>query len=208
MSKAQSIIEQFYQEEQSRIADEATFSPLDISISGADMAMISTIAKRFSKDKALLAREALGQALQDMFDALEPAERKMLAKDADELAVSIAAEIAEEQGLDKLEVSGTNWVMQDKNCIKAERKAEKEKAKQQQQTSKQVLANDPTEAVEEVTVEEQMDDVMDLEEDTMTEEPSEIEAELDDSSKQQDSSDSVNENVDEEEETSNNSIFA
>ncbi len=145
MSKAQSIIEQFYQEELSRLADEAAFSPLDISISSADMAMISTIAKRFNKDKALLAREALSQSLLDMFSALEPIERKMLAKDADELGMSIAAEIAEEQGLDKLEVSGNNWIMQDKNCIKAERKLEKEKAKQQSLAASQVLAGEPTE---------------------------------------------------------------
>ncbi len=202
MSKAQSIIEQFYQEEQSRLADEATFSPLDISISSADMAMISTIAKRFNKDKALLAREALGQALQDMFDALDPVERKMLAKDSDELALSIAAEIAEEQGLDKLDVSGTNWVMQDKNCVKAERKAEKEKAAQQkvaqQNTTQPVLANEAatTEAVvEEPEVEESADEAMDLAEDTVSEEPSE----------QQDSVSSEDES---EEETSSNSIFA
>jgi len=165
MSKAQSIIEQFYQEEQSRLADEATFSPLDISISSADMAMISTIAKRFNKDKALLAREALGQALQDMFGALDPVERKMLAKDADELGVSIAAEIAEEQGLDKLEVSGSNWVMQDKNCIKAERKAEKEKAKQQEMAASQVLADEPVAQMP--ASEDVIEDSMETEEDAM-----------------------------------------
>jgi len=165
MSKAQSIIEQFYQEEQSRLADEATFSPLDISISSADMAMISTIAKRFNKDKALLAREALGQALQDMFGALDPVERKMLAKDADELGVSIAAEIAEEQGLDKLEVSGSNWVMQDKNCIKAERKAEKEKAKQQEMAASQVLAEEPVAQMP--ASEDVIEDSMETEEDAM-----------------------------------------
>jgi len=165
MSKAQSIIEQFYQEEQSRIADEATFSPLDISISSADMAMISTIAKRFNKDKALLAREALGQALQDMFGALDPVERKMLAKDADELGVSIAAEIAEEQGLDKLEVSGSNWVMQDKNCIKAERKAEKEKAKQQEMAASQVLADEPVAQMP--ASEDVIEDSMETEDDAM-----------------------------------------
>ena len=129
MSKAQSIIEQFYQEEQARLSDEATFSPLDMSISSADMALISTIAKRFNKDRSLLAREALSQALLDMFSALDPVERKMLAKESDELASSIAAEIAEDQGLGSLEVSGANWVTQDKNCVKAERKAEKEREK-------------------------------------------------------------------------------
>ncbi len=145
MSKTLSIIDLFYQEEQKRLADEATFSPLDISVSSADMALISTIAKRFSKDKSLLAREALSTALKDMFSALDPVERKMLAKDADELALSIAAEIAEEQGLSQLDVSGSNWVMQDKNCIKAERKAEKEKTAQQQKAASQVLAEETVE---------------------------------------------------------------
>ena len=99
MSKAQSLIEQFYLEEQERIAQESTFTPIDVSVSSADMAMINTISKRFNKDKNQLVREALSQAIVDMFSALEPVERKMLAKDADELANSIAAEIAEEQGL-------------------------------------------------------------------------------------------------------------
>jgi hypothetical protein len=142
MSKAQTLIEQFYQEEIERKAQEATFTPLDITVSSADMAVISTISKRFNKDKNLLVREAIGQALLDMFSALDPVERKMLAKDADELAKSIATEIAEEQGLESLEVSGTNWVQQDRNCIKEERKAEKELAKQQEVAAKTVLSTD------------------------------------------------------------------
>ncbi len=146
MSNTLSIIDLFYQEEKKRLADEATFSPLDISVSSADMALISTIAKRFSKDRSLLAREALSTALKDMFSALDPVERKMLARDADELASSITAEIAEEQGLSGLEVSGSNWVMQDKSCVKAERKAEKEKASQQQKAASQVLAAEAAKA--------------------------------------------------------------
>jgi hypothetical protein len=142
MSKAQTLIEQFYQEEIERKAQEATFTPLDVTVSSADMAVISTISKRFSKDKNLLVREAIGQALLDMFSALDPVERKILAKDADELAKSIATEIAEEQGLDSLEVSGTNWVQQDKNCVKEERKAEKELAQQQAMAAKMVLSPD------------------------------------------------------------------
>ncbi len=118
-----------YQEEIERKQQEATFTPIDITVSSSDMAVISTISKRFNKDKNLLVREALSQALLDMFSALEPVERKMLAKDADELAKSIAEEIAEEQGLDTLEVSGTNWIQQDKYCIKEERKAEKEQSR-------------------------------------------------------------------------------
>ena len=170
MSKAQSIIEQFYQEEQARLSDEATFSPLDMSISSADMALISTIAKRFNKDRSLLAREALSQALLDMFSALDPVERKMLAKESDELASSIAAEIAEDQGLSNLEVSGANWVAQDKNCVKAERKAEKEREKakpqqiaQQQSPETQAPQTDSTiestQQAEEIEAEPMEDDV-------------------------------------------------
>ncbi|MGR6874258.1 hypothetical protein ACU6U9_18565 [Pseudomonas sp. HK3] len=140
MSKAQSLIEQFYLEEQARIAQESTFTPIDVSVSSADMAMINTISKRFNKGKNQLVREALSQAILDMFSALDPVERKMLAKDADELSNSIAAEIAEEQGLDSLEVTGTNWVQQDKQCIKDERKAEKEQQKQQDMLAQQILA--------------------------------------------------------------------
>ncbi len=166
MSKAQSIIEQFYQEEQARLSDEATFSPLDISISSADMALISTIAKRFNKDRSLLAREALSHALLDMFSAIDPVERKILAKESDELASSIATEVAEDQGLPKLEVSGTNWVAQDKNCVKAERKAEKEKLKSQainHQESPEVesepvtFTEEPSQQTEEVEIEAGLD---------------------------------------------------
>jgi len=140
MSKAQSLIEQFYQEEQERLAQESTFTPIDVSVSSADMAMINTISKRFNKDKGVLVREALSQAILDMFSALEPVERKMLAKDADELANSIAVEIAEEQGLAAVEETGINWVAQDKQCIKDERKAEKDQQKQQEELAEKILA--------------------------------------------------------------------
>ena len=166
MSKAQTLIEQFYQEEMERKAQEATFTPLDITVSSADMAVISTISKRFNKDKNLLVREAVSQALLDMFSALEPVERKMLAKESDELAKSIAAEIAEEQGLDQLEVSGTNWVQQDKNCVKEERKAEKEKALQQEQAAKTVLNTEPESTASLVSDSAEEESVDEIAEDT------------------------------------------
>ncbi|WP_396586800.1 hypothetical protein [Bermanella sp. R86510] len=140
MSKAQSLIEQFYQEEQEQKAQEATFTPLDLSVSSADMAMINIISKRFNKDKTVLVREALSQALVDMFNALEPVERKMLGKDADELANSIAQEIAEEQGLESLEVTGTNWVAQDKQAAKDERKAEKAEQQARERLEEEIEA--------------------------------------------------------------------
>lgn len=195
MSKAQSIIEQFYQEEQARLSDEATFSPLDMSMSSADMALISTIAKRFNKDKALLAREALSQALQDMFSALEPVERKMLAKESDELANSIATEMAEDLGMAHLDVSGTNWVMQDKNCIKAERKAEKEKAKQV--ASKQIPSDD--------IAEPEMEEPSEVIEESVAEESIESNDASSDTSYVQDS---VEENEDEQAQSNPESIFA
>lgn len=170
MSKAQTLIEQFYQEEMERKAQEATFTPLDVTVSSADMAVISTISKRFNKDKNLLVRDAISQALMDMFSALDPVERKMLAKESDELAKSIATEIAEEQGLDSLEVSGTNWVQQDKNCVKEEKKAEKEMALQQQKAAKMVLETES--APQESTITESQETEM-LEADPVEAEESE-----------------------------------
>jgi len=197
MSKAQSLIEQFYQEEQERIAQESTFTPVDVSISSADMAMINTISKRFNKDKNQLVREALSQAILDMFSALEPVERKMLAKDADELASSIAAEIAEEQGLENLEVTGVNWVAQDKQCIKDERKAEKELQKQQELLAEKILAEQEAQNKPEGSMDEQ--------ENTMASEEN-----ASDASEQASSEDMpFAEQVESEENTpSNNSIFA
>lgn len=197
MSKAQSLIEQFYQEEQERIAQESTFTPVDVSISSADMAMINTISKRFNKDKNQLVREALSQAILDMFSALEPVERKMLAKDADELASSIAAEIAEEQGLENLEVTGVNWVAQDKQCIKDERKAEKELQKQQELLAEKILAEQEAQNKPEGSMDEQ--------ENTMVSEEN-----ASDASEQASSEDMpFAEQVESEENTpSNNSIFA
>lgn len=137
MSNTKSLIEQFYQEEQQRRASEATFTPLDLLISAADMAMLSTISRRFNRNKEQFARDALSNALIDMFSALEPGERKMIAKEADELAGSIAAEIAEEQGLKNFEVTGTNWVNQDKTCVREERKMAKQSNKEGNQSEEE-----------------------------------------------------------------------
>jgi len=194
MSKAQSLIEQFYLEEQERIAQESTFTPIDVSVSSADMAMINTISKRFNKDKNQLVREALSQAIVDMFSALEPVERKMLAKDADELANSIAAEIAEEQGLSTLEVTGVNWVAQDKQCIKDERKAEKEQQKQQEMLAQKILA-EQEEAAEETA-------------DEMTNEAEEVTSVEEADSQDASTPFTTEEEASEEYTPSNNSIFA
>ncbi|GAA6133229.1 hypothetical protein NBRC116188_00180 [Oceaniserpentilla sp. 4NH20-0058] len=202
MSNAQSLIEQFYQEEQERLAQESTFTPIDVSVSSADMAMINTISKRFNKDKSQLVREALSQAIIDMFSALEPVERKMLAKDADELANSIAAEIAEEQGLPSLEENGINWVAQDKQCLKDERKAEKEQQKQQDELAQKILAeleaqNKPEqEATQEQTT---ANETVESQEEALEEQPQTDDAPF--------ASDNAGSDT-EEETPSNNSIFA
>jgi len=201
MSKAQSLIEQFYQEEQERLAQESTFTPIDVSVSSADMAMINTISKRFNKDKGVLVREALSQAIIDMFSALEPVERKMLAKDADELAASIAAEIAEEQGLSSVEETGVNWVAQDKQCIKDERKAEKEQQKMQDELAEKILAELADKNTEEAVQPEQTIQAEETSEETAEESQESIASEAPFSSDEND----INES---QEAPSNNSIFA
>ena len=198
MSKAQSLIEQFYQEEQERLAQESTFTPLDVSVSSSDMAMINTISKRFNKDKGVLVREALSQAIVDMFSALEPVERKMLAKDADELANSIAAEIAEEQGLSSVEETGINWVAQDKQCVKDERKAEKEQQKQQEELAEKILAE----------IEEKQDETAPQESSTSEDLMAQTESEKANDSPFSSEPQAETETDSEEQEPSNNSIFA
>lgn len=198
MSKAQSLIEQFYQEEQERLAQESTFTPIDVSVSSADMAMINTISKRFNKDKGVLVREALSQAIVDMFSALEPVERKMLAKDADELANSIAAEIAEEQGLSSVEETGINWVAQDKQCLKDERKAEKEQQKQQEELAEKILAE----------IEEKQDETAPQESSTSEDLMAQTESEEANDAPFSSEPQAEAETDSEEQEPSNNSIFA
>lgn len=203
MSKAQSLIEQFYQEEQELKAQEATFTPLDLSVSSADMAMINIISKRFNKDKQVLVREALSQALIDMFNALEPVERKMLSKEADEMANSIAQEIAEEQGLDQLEVTGTNWAQQDKQAAKDEKKAEKAAQQEREKLEEEIRAQIEAEQAEANT-----DETVEAanEEETTSETVSDTAETTEEPTSQENSI--FAESQEQEKEESNNSIFA
>ncbi|EAT13160.1 hypothetical protein HF888_06700 [Bermanella marisrubri] len=204
MSNAQSLIEQFYQEEQELKAQEATFTPLDLSVSSADMAMINIISKRFNKDKQVLVREALSQALIDMFNALEPVERKMLSKEADEMANSIAQEIAEEQGLDQLEVTGTNWAQQDKQAAKDEKKAEKIAQQEREKLEAEIRAEIEAEQAD-INRDETAEAANEAE--AHTEESHEALSETAGESEPQENS-IFGESQEEEKETSSNSIFA
>lgn len=120
-----SIIDSLYQKEEERKAQESTFTPVNVSLKASDVAMLSTIAKRFNQSRDMLSRDALSQAIRDMFSTLKPDERKLLAREADELTNSLAAEIAQENGFEYSDKDST-WVTEDRACVKAEKKLAKE----------------------------------------------------------------------------------
>jgi hypothetical protein len=88
--------------------------------------MLSTIAKRFGKSRDELAKDVLSNALIDLLTQLEPGERKLIARDADEMGASMSREIAEENGLKDIEHKPNIWTGHERNIAKAEKKRAKE----------------------------------------------------------------------------------
>jgi hypothetical protein len=88
--------------------------------------MLSTIAKRFGKSRDDLAKDVLSNALIDLLTQLEPGERKLIARDADEMGNSMSREIAEENGLKEVEHKPNVWTGHERNIAKIEKKRAKE----------------------------------------------------------------------------------
>ena len=101
-----------------------------------DLAMLNIISKRFRKTRDLVAQELLSSALVDFFSLLETTERKLLARDADDAARSLANEIAEENGVRNLDIKTGVWANHERHLTKVERK----KAKLTVQESEQETA--------------------------------------------------------------------
>lgn len=87
--------------------------------------MLNIISKRFRKTRDDVAQELLANALIDLFSRLETTERKLLARDADEAARSLANEIAEENGVRDLEIKTGVWANHERQFTKLERKKAK-----------------------------------------------------------------------------------
>ena len=128
-ASTQQIIDQFYEEEAKLKANEVTFTPVTLSLSAADIAMLEAIGKRFGKSRELVGRDALSSALSDMFSALKKHERKRIGKEADDYVSNLAQKIAEENGDPKSDVKINVWTQKDRTLLKMEAKAQKSQEK-------------------------------------------------------------------------------
>ena len=161
LTNTQALIDRYYTEEKAKKAQALAHASLNLQLDANDLAMLSTIAKRFGKSRDDLAKDVLSHALIDLLTQLEPGERKLIARDADEMGNSMAQEIAEENGLKDIDHKPNVWTAHERSIAKAEKKRAKEledalKAEKQAQatanfteevqTSNQVAASETEES--------------------------------------------------------------
>ncbi len=126
LTNTQALIDRYYTEEKEKKAQALTRASLNLQLDANDLAMLSTIAKRFGKSRDDLAKDVLSHALIDLLAQLEPGERKLIARDADEMANSMALEIAEENGVKEIDHKPNIWSGHERTIAKAEKKRAKE----------------------------------------------------------------------------------
>ena len=125
-TSTQSLIDRYYEEEKAQRELEQTLATVTTRLDASDLAMLNVIARRFRKTREEVAQEVLSSALVDLFARVEAGERKLMARDADEGAKSLANEIAEENGVHSIEFKGGAWGNHDKAITKLERKKAKQ----------------------------------------------------------------------------------
>lgn len=126
LTNTQALIDRYYTEEKAKKAQALTRASLNLQLDANDLAMLSTIAKRFGKSRDDLAKDVLSHALIDLLTQLEPGERKLIARDADEMGNSMAREIAEENGIKDVDHKPNVWSGHERTIAKAEKKRAKE----------------------------------------------------------------------------------
>ncbi|MEN9465576.1 MAG: hypothetical protein RL217_1757 [Pseudomonadota bacterium] len=155
-SSTQSLIDRYYQEEKALREREQSLAALSVHLDANDLAMLNVIAKRFRKTRNEIAQELLASALVDLFARIDPSERKLLARDADDSARAIANEIAEENGIKALDIKQGVWANHDRTITKLERKKTKQPTEEISEEineasiptlhAAEVAANEPSEA--------------------------------------------------------------
>jgi hypothetical protein len=140
LTNTQALIDRYYTEEKTKKAQALTRASLNLQLDANDLAMLNTIAKRFGKSRDDLAKDVLSHALIDLLSQLEPGERKIIARDADEMGLSMSREIAEENGLKDVEHKPNVWTGHERTIAKIEKKRarileEAHKAEKNNQTS-------------------------------------------------------------------------
>lgn len=127
-TRTESLIDRYYAEERELKQKALSLAEQTLHLDASDLALLNTIAQRFHKSRSDVAQEVLSNALQDLFARVEGGERKLLARDADETAKSMARNIAEDNNLDGIEFKNGFWTAQDRQLTKLE----KQQAKVQQ----------------------------------------------------------------------------
>ena len=126
LTNTQALIDRYYTEEKAKKAQALAHASLNLQLDANDLAMLSTIAKRFGKSRDDLAKDVLSHALIDLLTQLEPGERKLIARDADEMGSSMSREIAEENGLKNVDHKPNVWTAHERSIAKVEKKRAKE----------------------------------------------------------------------------------
>lgn len=138
LTSTQSLIDRYYEEEKAQRQMEQTLASVTTRLDASDLAMLSIVAKRFRKTREEVAQEVLSSALVDLFARIDGTERKLMARDADESAKSIANEIAEENGVHSIEFKGGAWANHDRTITKLERKKNKQEEEAEAQLEREL----------------------------------------------------------------------
>lgn len=147
----QSLLDRYIEEEKAQQERQQSLAALTVHLDANDLAMLNTIAKRFNKNRSEIAEELLASALIDFFTRFEAGERKLIARDADEMARNLANDIAEDNGLRDIEIKTGVWANQDRQATKLERKlAKKQQAEQESEAETEVDDEPALEATAEV----------------------------------------------------------
>lgn len=124
----QSLLDRYIEEEKALQERQQSLAALTVHMDANDLAMLNTIAKRFNKNRSEIAEELLASALIDFFTRFEAGERKLIARDADEMARNLANDIAEDNGIKDIDVKAGVWANQDRQTTRLERKLAKQQA--------------------------------------------------------------------------------
>lgn len=124
----QSLLDRYIEEEKAVQERQQSLAALTVHLDANDLAMLNIIAKRFNKNRTEIAEELLANALVDFFTRFEAGERKIIARDADDMARSLANDIAEDNGLKSIEIKASVWANHDRQATRNERKLAKQQA--------------------------------------------------------------------------------
>lgn len=150
-TRTQSLIDRYFSEEEERKNRQLSMATLNVMVEAPELAMLTTLAKRFNKTRTELAQDILSQALVDMLARMPAGERKLLARDADEMANNLALEIAEENSIPAPSGKTSIWAGHEKAITKEERRIAKLMEEKQKQAEVQEEAMASTETADTVT---------------------------------------------------------